>query len=204
MLIEFDGLFARHGLRFSGVLHCGANVGEEAPVYDRLGIRKQIWIEANPDVFLELKANISKYPDAVALNVCVGNENKDTVLHVSNNHSQSSSVLELGTHAQAHPEVHYVRDIPMKMQRIDSLGLDLTGVDLLNLDLQGFELQALQGMGSLINQFKAVYMEVNTDELYRGCAKLDSIDLFMLANRFTRVETMMTKWNWGDALYIRK
>lgn len=202
MLIPFDTLFKKYGLQLNGVLHIGANVGEEAQTYHQLGIKKQIWIEANPEIFLKLKENISRYPDAVALNYCIGNENKDTVLHISNNGSQSSSVLDFGTHRTQHPDVHFVKDIPMKMHRIDSLELDLTGIDFLNIDLQGFELQALQGMDTLMRGFKAVYLEVNREEVYRGCAKIDSIDLFMIAHGFRRVET---KWigGWGDALYIR-
>lgn len=202
MLIDFRQLFPRHKLSFSGVLHIGANVGEEREVYDQLGIRKQIWIEGNPEIFLKLKENISYNPQATALNYVIGDENKETVLHISNNGSQSSSVLNLGTHKIQHPDVHYVKDISCQMHRVDSLNLDLDGVDLLNIDLQGFEYQALQGMGDLLKQFKAAYLEVNKANVYEGCTQIESMDLFMLAKGFRRQDT---KWvgNWGDALYTR-
>lgn len=203
MLIDFRQLFPKYGLKFNGVLHIGANVGEEAPIYSELGIKTQIWIEANPDIFLKLKSNISNNPDAEAFNLCIGDENKDTVLHESNNGSQSSSILDLGTHAVVHPEVKYVRDIPVKMHRIDSLGLDLSNVDLLNIDLQGAELMALRGMGDLLRGFKAAYLEVNKEHLYKGCPLVEDLDLFMIGFNFRRVET---KWcgntGWGDALFI--
>lgn len=202
MLIDFRELFPKYKLKLKGVLHVGANVGEEREVYDQLGIRKQIWIEGNPEIFLKLKQNISHNPQAVALNYVIGDENKDTVLHISNNGSQSSSVLNLGTHKIQHPDVHYVKDIPCKMYRIDSLDLDLEGVDFLNIDLQGFEYQALKGMGDLLKQFKAAYIEVNKANVYEGCTQIDSMDLFMISKGFRRQDT---KWvgNWGDALYIR-
>lgn len=203
MLIPFDTLFKKHNLTFTGVLHIGANVGEERFMYDKLGIRKQIWIEGNPEIFLKLKENISYNPYAVALNYIIGNENKETVLHISNNGSQSSSVLDLGTHKQQHPDVYYVKDIAGTMHRIDSLGLDLSGVDLLNIDLQGFEYQALKGMGDLLNNFKAAYLEVNKANVYEGCAQIDTIDLFMLSRRFKRYDTQWVG-NWGDALYIKE
>ena len=201
MLIPFDQLFPKYNLKFKGVLHIGANVGEERFMYDKLGIRKQIWIEGNPEIFIKLKENISYNPDAVAFNFVIGDENKDTVLHISNNGSQSSSVLNLGTHKEQHPDVHYVKDIPCKMHRIDSLEIDLTDVDLLNIDLQGFEYQALKGIGNLDN-FKAAYLEVNRANVYDKCYQVDSLDKLMESNGFRRVET---KWvgNWGDALYIR-
>jgi FkbM family methyltransferase len=211
MLIDIKQLFPKYGLRFKGVLHVGANEGEEATVYDELGINRQIWIEANPEIFQKLCQNISKYnpEEVVALNYCVGDENKDTVLHLSNNAGLSSSVLELGTHRDAHPDVHYVKDIPMKMHRIDAIdGIKelIMDCDLLNMDLQGFELQALRGMGDLLKQFKSAYLEVNQKELYKGCALIDSIDQFMIAAHFRRVETKWWSENagWGDALYIKE
>jgi len=102
-----DGLFAKYGIKPKGVLHIGANVGEEAPVYEQLGIKKQIWIEGNPEIFLKLKQNISHNPQAVAFNYVIGDENKPVTFHIANNGSQSSSVLELGTHKKQHPNVFY-------------------------------------------------------------------------------------------------
>jgi FkbM family methyltransferase len=202
MLIPFDTLFPKYNLTFKGVLHIGANVGEERFMYDKLGIKKQIWIEGNPEIFLKLKKNISHNPHATALNYIIGDENKETILHISNNGSQSSSVLDLGTHKIQHPDVEYINHIIGTMVRIESLDLDLTDVDLLNIDLQGFEYQALRGMEGLLKQFKACYLEVNKADVYKGCKQIDSMDLFMVSHRFRRVET---KWvgNWGDALYIR-
>lgn len=204
MLIDFRTLFPRYNIKPTGVLHIGANVGEEFQVYNELGIKKQIWIEGNTDIFLKLKQNISSNPEAVALNYVVGDENKEVDFHISNNGSQSSSVLELGTHRVAHPEVHYVADLKAQMHRIDELGLDLHGFDFLNLDLQGAEAMAIRGMGALIKQFKWIYSEVNKEELYEGCMLIDPFDLLMLSNGFRRIET---KWcgntGWGDALYSR-
>lgn len=205
MLIDFKTLFPRYGIKPKGVLHIGANVGEEAPVYERLGIKKQIWIEGNPEIFLKLKKNIAHNPQAVALNYVVGDENKEVVFHISNNGSQSSSVLELGTHKVAHPTVHYIDHIKTTMHRIDSLGLDLKDVDFLNIDLQGAELLALRGMGDLLRQFNWAYLEVNKEHVYEHCVLVSDLDLFMLGFGFKRVET---KWvgstNWGDALYTKK
>lgn len=211
MLIDFRELFPRYNIQPKGVLHVGANIGEEAPVYLELGIKRQVWIEANPEIFLKLKANISNNPEAVAFNFAAGDENKlEVPLHVSNNGSQSSSVLELGTHKIAHPDVYYVKDVNVQMWRLHDF-LDLAyppysvrDWDFLNIDVQGFELNVLRGLGVIIDQFKWIYLEVNREELYKGCALIDSLDLFMTANRFKRVET---KWagntGWGDALYIR-
>jgi len=203
--IHDKGLFAKYGITPKGVLHIGANVGEEAPVYEQLGIKKQIWIEGNPEIFIRLKRNIAHNPHAVALNFVIGDENKDVVFHIANNAGQSSSVLELGTHAIQHPDVKYINHIEAKMYRIDSLDLDLTDVDFLNIDLQGAELMALKGMGDLLRQFKWAYLEVNKEHLYDNCVLINDLDLFMMGFRFRRVET---KWcgntGWGDALFVKE
>ena len=203
MLIDFRELFPKYGIYPNGVLHIGANIGEEAKVYDQLGIRKQIWIEGNPETFLNLKHNINYNPQAVALNYVIGDENKTVTFHIANNGSQSSSVLELGTHKQQHPTVEFVRDIETTMHRIDSLELDLLNVDFLNIDLQGFEYQALLGMGNLLDKFKWAYLEINRNNVYDGCVQVGTLDSFMLSRGFKRVETARWIGDWTDALYIK-
>lgn len=209
MLIPLDTLRKRFNVRPRGALHIGANIGEEAEAYYRNNITKVIWIEGNPDLREQLEKNISKYQGQKCYIQCVGDENKDTVLHISNNASQSSSVLDLGTHKTAHPEVHFIKDIPVRMSRIDDMFAPdewgaLKDVDFLNIDLQGAELMALRGMGDLLKQFKWAYLEVNKEHLYENCPLVEDIDLYMLSYGFRRV---VTEWagntGWGDALYSR-
>lgn len=205
MLIDFRELFPRWNIKPTGVLHVGANIGEEAPVYLELGIKKQVWIEANPFICMKLADNVETNPQAKIFNFAAGDENKNVVLHESNNAGQSSSILELGTHKIAHPEVHYIKDIPVQMLRLDSFVRgEFDGLDFLNMDIQGAELMALKGMGELLKQFKWCYLEVNKAELYKGCALVEDIDMYLLGFGFKRVET---KWcgntNWGDACFIK-
>lgn len=215
MLIDFKSLFKKYNIKPKGICHIGGNIGEEFPVYMELGITRQVWVEANPRMYKILVENIKSNPEAIAWCFCAGDENKEVVLHESNNAGQSSSILELGTHKTAHPEVHYIADIRTRMYRLDNffnpLGdkndsdFDLSGIDFLNIDIQGAELMALKGMGDLLHQFKWAYLEVNKAHLYEGCALVEEIDEYLLKFGFERVET---KWcgnnNWGDALYIKK
>lgn len=205
MLIDFRQLFPKYNIKPKGVLHIGANKGEEAPVYLELGITKQIWIEANPEIFIHLKETLFNNEDAMAFNYAIGDvDSVPVVLHVSNNGSQSSSVLELGTHKQQHPDVHYVKDIPVTMRRIDCLIPELVMAenDFLNIDVQGFEGQVLEGMGDYLKYVKWAYLEVNKAQVYEGCWEVEKIDRYLFDRGFQRVET---KWvgNWGDALYVK-
>ncbi len=207
MLIDFRELFPRWNINPKGVLHCGANIGEEAPVYRQLGLTRQIWIEANYDLMDKLRSNLV-LPYEVAYCFCVGDEHdKEITFHISNNGSQSSSILDLGTHKIAHPEVYYTEHRVTLTKRIDQYfeEKELIGLDFLNIDLQGAELKALKGMGKLLNQFKWAYLEVNKEELYKGCALVEDIDFYLSSFGFTRVETMWCgNTGWGDALYIKQ
>lgn len=215
MLIDFRELFPRWNIKPKGVLHIGGNVGEEFPVYMELGIHRQIWFEPNPVIFEKLVENIASNGDAKAYNFCVGDENKDVILHESNNAGQSSSILDLGTHKEAHPQVHYIKDIPCKMVRLDDFFMEksfeinhtdpIREFDFLNIDIQGAELLALKGMGDLLIQFKWIYLEVNKAELYIGCPLIEDLDAYLEKYDFVRVETYWAgNTNWGDALWIKK
>lgn len=209
MLIDFRQLFPKYGIKPKGVLHVGANIGEEAPVYGELGIIKQTWVEGNRDLLAKLKVNVLKGPDKAVLEFLAGDENKDIIFHISNNAGQSSSVLDLKTHLVAHPEVRYIKDEILPMKRLDEVSIQFPylfdGCDFLNIDVQGFELKVLRGMGDLLHQFKWAYLEVNKAELYKGCPMVEDLDMYLLGFGFRRVET---KWvgntGWGDALYIKK
>lgn len=208
MLIDFRKLWPKWNIKPNGVLHIGANIGEEAPVYNELGVQKVIWIEGNPDLMMRLENNIKPYPLQVAMNYLIGDEEgKEVNFHISNNASQSSSVLELGTHKVVHPEVHYVKDIPMTMHRIDVIFKNagaFDSLDFLNIDLQGAELMALKGMGEMLKQFKWCYLEVNKAHLYEGCPLIEDLDIYLLGFGFKRVETSWAgNTNWGDALWIK-
>ena len=199
------GLWEMYGINPKGILHIGGNRGEEAPVYLELGVRKQIWIEANPEMFLLLKQTISNNPDAIAYNFAAGDIDDQLItLHVANNAGQSSSVLQLGTHRQQHPDVHFTKDVQVTMKRIDCLISkdEIVNYDFLNIDVQGFEGQVLTGMGDYLNHFKWAYIEVNNGQVYEGCWEVGQIDIYMSKFGFRRVET---KWVgiWGDGLYIK-
>lgn len=212
MLIPFETLQKKYRVNPKGVLHVGANVGEEAEAYNKAGIKNVIWIEANPEIYKTLVMNVAGYGHK-HFNFAAGDENKETVLHVANNSGQSSSVLELGTHAKNHPDVRYTHDIPVPMMRIDSFfsnvpnqgeRYDLKDVDYLSMDIQGFELNALKGMGELLLQFKWLYLEVNKEQVYKGNGLVGEIDKYVRGFGFYPTTEKYTAAFWGDKLYTKR
>ena len=194
-----------HGIRVNGVFHIGAHECEELGFYNQLGVSAEnvIWIDAMQNKVDQAKAR--GIPNVFQA-VVTDKDDQTVTFHVTNN-VQSSSVLEFGTHAQHHPSVYFVNNIELKTVTIDTFfdktALDMSKYDFWNFDIQGAELMALKGASKALKFPKAIYLEVNTEEVYKGCAKIDEIDTFLRPHGFVRVETNITPHGWGDALYIR-
>jgi hypothetical protein len=208
MLISFEDIqreLAKHSVGITGALHIGAHECEEIPFYNRLGLTQEdvIWIDALPSKVAQAKARgIPNIYNAVITE----KDDNDVVFHVANN-GQSSSVLEFGTHSKEHPEVVYVDTLRQKSITIDTFfkrnGLSAATRNFWNFDIQGAELMALHGATESIQYAKALYLEVNEKELYKGCGLIGDIDTFVGSYGFKRVLTNMTSFGWGDALYIK-
>ena len=132
--------------------------------------------------------------------------NKEVEFKITNN-GQSSSILDFGSHSIHHPHVHFIETQIHKTTTINTFyernSLDMTKYDFWNFDIQGAELMALKGAEDAINYAKALYLEVNTEEVYKGCALIGDIDEYLSKYNFKRVITKMTNYGWGDAMYIK-
>ncbi len=204
MLIDFTYLWKKYKINAKSVLHVGASTGQEIAHYYKNGVTDTLWIEAIPEVYMQLLKNIAHYPNAGAFNACISDVNDaEVVFNIANNDGQSSSILQLGTHATVHPEVKYIKQIKLRTKRIDSLVSVVP--PFVNIDLQGAELLALKGMGILLHNVKYLYLEVNRKHLYQGCPLVEELDAYLAPFGFIRIETYWAgNTGWGDAFYIRK
>ena len=197
-------ILQKASIKVSGVLHLGAHECEEKDFYVKLGVSPEstYWIDAMPDKVDMAKAR--GIPNAFCA-VITDKDNQDITFNISNN-GQSSSVLQLKTHLQAHPWVHYVGEIKSKTLTLDSFfinnNIDASKLNFWNFDIQGAELLALKGAVKSLTHAEVLYLEVNIEELYEGCALMHEIDSFLETYNFKRVHTIMTKNGWGDAIYI--
>ena len=186
-----------------GALHIGAHNCEEIPFYNKMGIQPVIWIEAMP---LKVKESLQRNIPNVYHAVITDNDDADVTFHISNN-GQSSSVLEFGTHATEHPDVHFIETLQQKSITVDTFfyrnNIQPSNYTFWNFDIQGAELMALHGAKQSLPYAKAIYLEVNEKELYKNCGLIQDIDAFLSTYNFKRVLTNMTHCGWGDALYIK-
>lgn len=206
MLIKFQDITSKYGLP-KGIIHIGAHLMEEREDYLSKNISNIIWIEANPKIFSFIKHTNNSNSNEKIFNFAICDEDdKNIKLNITNN-GQSSSILELDKHKQHHPSIFVSEIIEVKTKRMQTLiienNLNINNYDFLNIDIQGAELLALKSFGNLLDKVKFIYTEINTNYLYKDCALLSEIDNYLLKYKFERVETYMTEYEWGDALYIK-
>jgi hypothetical protein len=70
--------------------------------------------------------------------------------------------------------------------------------------VQGAEALVLKGAEKTLRQTRAVFIEVNFAELYRGGAEIEDIDTLLEGAGFRRIATASAFHpTWGDAFYVR-
>lgn len=218
MLIPFPTLVKKYGIKPKGVLHLGANEGNEIDWYVDNGVQYVVFVEAIPSVFEKLKLNMAYWSNTKVIihcmNACVSDVDGNEVdFNISSNKGESSSFLPFGVHKSLHPDVSFVDTIKLTTRRLDTLvnakgqedfGMLEEELDFLNVDLQGAELLALKGMGHMLTHFKWAYIEVNRMDTYVGCPMVEEVDYYMLQFGFHRIET--SQWiggAWADAFYSK-
>lgn len=204
MMISLEQLIKKYNMNITGVVHVGAHLAEEAQEYDKCGIKNVWWIEGNPAVAKKIERHIKPYGHKLIQALVYSVDNVDLNFNITNYDGMSSSILEFGTHKDFAPDVQFVDQVNLKSKTIDSLDeqYGFGGCNFLNLDIQGAELHALYGATYFLRNVDYVFTEVNNQEVYVDCAKVNEIDDFL--EGFKRVETLWVGNNgWGDALYVR-
>jgi FkbM family methyltransferase len=190
-----------------GILHIGAHVCEERYLYYTINFfeNRVLWIEAIQEIVEENKKNI---PNINIINAVISNNDDEEVNFMITNNIQSSSIFNFKNHLIQHPDVIEVSRRNLKTISLntlyDKLNLPYDTFDFITLDIQGAELNALKGASKILPHIKAIYTEVSIEELYEGGCLLDELDEFLKNNNFKRATMHMTKYNWGNALYIRE
>lgn len=209
------------GKTFDNVIHIGAHLAEEKEDYEANGVKQVYWAEANPLLFNKLKqqfqsdvnnwssiqTNKTKHQMLTSEPLAFFNKNSKVNFHITNN-GQSSSILSLGTHKEHYPHIHVTEEIEVQAIRFDEYYEKLEDkptFNFINLDVQGVEYEVLEGFGDHLSkpELKAIYSEVNFEEVYVGAHLISDIDQLLEKFGFKRVLTERTQYNWGDALYLK-
>lgn len=203
---------------FRGVIHIGAHHGEEVRSYFANRVERVIWVEANPNMLKHLFDATSIYTSPAFkqeyVSRCLSDKTGEKISFNIANNGQSSSILDLGKHKDLYPHIQYTQTLDLVTERFEDLAKGMPGwnqkdYDFVNIDVQGAELKVLRGFGEELlfgkdSTIRAIYSEVNTEEIYVDCAKIEELDEFLARGSFFRIATRMEPGaGWGDALWLR-
>jgi FkbM family methyltransferase len=171
-----------------GVIHVGANVGQERNLYADRGLAI-LWIEPIPNVFATLVDNIREEPRQRAINaLLLDKDDVEHVFHVASNDGASSSIFDFHMHGDIWPEISYVADLRMRSSTLPSVlkreGVEPSEYDALVLDTQGSELLVLRGAEPILSGFRYIQTEAADFESYRDGALASQITSFMKEHGF--------------------
>jgi len=203
MLLDFNSLKQKHNMDIKGVIHIGGHHGQEFKTYVENNISNVMFFEPVPTTFKILKENIGD--KAILHNVALGNENKKIEMYIETaNQGQSSSILEPGIHTRQYPHITFDNKLEVDMVRLDDFIEESTDYNFINIDVQGYELEVMKGAVDTLKNVDYIMSEVNRDEVYINCSKVDELDSFLSDFGFSRVETTWDGLTWGDALYVKR
>ena len=184
---RLKSVFQRDPDRFfndsKGIIHVGANVGQERELYARYGL-SVIWIEPIPEVYEVLKRNVSDYSKQEAYEYLITDKNQEEyTFNIANNFGLSSSILDLKDHKDIWPHVYYEKSITLKSitlkHFVEIETIDMDKYDTLVMDTQGSELLVLKGANSLLEQVRYIKTEVPNFEAYAGCCQVIDIENYL-------------------------
>lgn len=195
----------------NGIIHIGANKGQEVADYKEAGIRPVVLIEPLEDPFQRLLRAVADEPGFCCVCECLSDvSGRKGDFHIASNGGQSSSYFPPDKHLEYYPNVKFNDKRKMITKTLDEVinslasGLDVNQLDYISLDTQGSELDILKGGKIALSNAKFVYSEVSFPGLYQGSPDLyDMID-FMREHGFDICQLLMRNKGWGDALFAKK
>lgn len=204
MVISLGELIDKYHLDIRGVIHIGAHWGQEYTEYKLRGIKKVIFFEPIKETFDILKSNMPEGDDVMLFNIALGNETgKKKMFTEKANNGQSSSLLKPKGHLYQYPYIVFNGEEIVDVHKLDDIAFERSDYNMINIDVQGYELEVFKGAVETIKHVSIIYTEVNCDEVYEGCARVEQLDLFLKDFGFTRIVTDWAGVAWGDALYLK-
>jgi len=200
-------------LPLSFVIDVGANHGQWiGSLLEFLAI-PEVWIfEPNPEAMRACRERIGTRPGVTFFDLALGELPGQAELHVTASSDFASILPPRSDFLEAHygkNAAHVVEKKQIPVVTLDSLFAEPRTVDLLKIDVQGFERAVLCGARRVLENTRAVLMEVNLQSHYAGDDTLPALwnmlanqgfSLWSLSPPFTGVDG---KALWADALFLK-
>lgn len=201
--LDLEKLVQKYQVNIKGLIHVGAHYGQEYEIYQKLGIANLIFFEPLSQNFEILKTHVGEKVKLVQK--ALGNENKKVKMYKeSANNGMSSSILKPQKHLEQYPEIVFDQEEFVDMVKLDDFLTEKENYNFLTIDVQGYELEVLKGSQETLSNISGILTEVNRDELYENCVRVEQLDDFLENFNLVRVETNWEGGTWGDAFYLKK
>ena len=200
--LSIPSIVTKYNIPRTGVIHIGANEGQEAGIYDDLGFKDVLWIEGYAPFYKKLESMISNRPNQRAILSFVSDVTEDVKFTVTDNKG-SSSLME---YTREFDEFIPVSDEIQTVRRLDKLldgeNENFNHIKFMVLDIEGYELKALKGMGKYLKKLDWALIEISITKNFEDGPLLPDIDNIMHDNGFVRRQTWTGHFS-GDSLYQR-
>ena len=178
--MAFDHSYFK-GKPINNVIHVGADRAGEITQYMEMGVKRVVWIEANPEVYAEM-------------------------LHLLPQRDPQKIVESLTFNRLVTDHENYYRgSVTLQSITLDTLcnrenlGYDW---DLLNMDTQGSELLISQGARQVLANVRYINSEVTLfDAPYSNNVLFPELAGFLATMGFRHIHTELSEANWGDAIF---
>jgi len=202
-----------------GVVHVGADVGQEVPQYLDYGFTNILLIEANPERCAILRAKFRDDPRIKIFNYAICDREGVIDLHIHTSRSGSTepaSILPMKRFKEIVKTLHTPETIGVPAMTLDGLfekyALALGDYNFLNVDIQGAELLAFRGAQKVTGHVDVIISEVNVIEMYEDGALENDVVRLLDERGFDRKHAVYhtlydetsTFPAWGESLFVRR
>lgn len=203
------------------IFDIGSCEGEDSIKYAKLFPNAKIYaVEALPSNLPLLYANLVKYSttNVEVLPIALSEQKGRASFYVSSGHpencpvtndwnygNKSSSLLAPDQVGKYHPWLKFNEVIEVETDTLENICQErnINNIDFIHLDVQGAELKVLKGAGDILKTVKAIWLEVESVELYKEQPLNKDIEIFMNDNNFIKIKDTLESCS-GDQLYINK
>jgi FkbM family methyltransferase len=200
---------------FPVIFDVGANTGTYAANLCRMFPKAKVYcFEPVPSVFSKLEAWASGTAQVTAVNLALGNHSGELEMHVHDDHTPSSSLLQsTANNTTLFPITARQSSVRIKAERLDIFvkdrALKLGSGALMKIDVQGHELAVLEGARDTLRSIHAVIVEVILDQLYEKQSRFEDVFAFMTSSGFNYAGNLDQHYGedghvmWIDAVFVR-
>jgi FkbM family methyltransferase len=202
------------------IFDIGACEAEDSIRYSNLFPNAVVYaFEPLPTNFQKCLSNIQKYKkeNIKIYNLAFANLKGESNFYVSSGRpegtemenwdygNKSSSILPPNIENQNHKWLKFEEQIVINTDKMSNFCLanKIESIDFIHMDVQGAELEVLKGAEKLIDNIKAIWLEVESVQLYENQPIKEDIENFMKLNGFVKLLDTVGNVS-GDQLYIKR